>query len=100
MASLYLAGCCGSVAVALGSSLASSEGAGTAAGVEAGAEAGVVAGTAVDVEPESCTGGLGASEAEGEAAAAGLAFGHFKRKTLSGQRFKGGTLKTSRLTVD
>lgn len=78
MASLYLAGCCGSVAVALGSSLASSEGAGTAAG--AGAEAGVVAGAAVDVEPESCTGGLGASEAEGEAAAAGLAFSHFKGK--------------------
>lgn len=73
---LYLAGCCGSVAAALGSSLASSEGAGAAAGVGAGAgaeaEAGVAAGTAVDVEPESCTGGLGASEAGGEAAAAGL----------------------------
>lgn len=70
----YLAGCCGSVAAALGSSLASSEGAGAAAGVGAGAEAeaGVAAGTAVDVEPESCTGGLGASEAGGEAAAAGL----------------------------
>merc|ERR1719357_406418 len=46
---------------------------GTAAGVGAGAEAGVVAGTAVDVEPESCTGGLGASETGGEADAAGLA---------------------------
>lgn len=66
----YLAGCCGSVAAALGSSFASSEGTGTAAGVGAGAEAG----TAVDVEPESCTGGLGASEVGGEAVAAGLAF--------------------------
>lgn len=70
----YLAGCCGSVAAALGSSFASSEGAGTAAGVGAGAEAGAEAGTAVDVEPESCTVGLGASEAGGEAVAAGLAF--------------------------
>lgn len=87
MARFYLAGCCGSVAAALGSSLASSEGMGAAAGVGvgagAGAEAGVVAGTAVDVEPESCTGGLGASEAGGEAAAAGLAFCQFKRKMLS-----------------
>lgn len=74
IADSYLAGCCGSVAAALGSSLASSGGMGTAAGVAAGAEAGVVAGTAVDVEPESCTGGLGASETGGEAAAAGLAF--------------------------
>lgn len=74
------------MAAALGSSLASSEGMGVAAGVGVGAgagaeaEAGVVAGTAVDVEPESCTGGLGASEAGGEAAAAGLAFCQFKRK--------------------
>lgn len=91
MARFYLAGCCGSVAAALGSSLASSEGMGAAAGVGvgagagagAGAEAGVVSGTAVDVEPESCTGGLGASEAGGEAAAAGLAFCQFKRKMLS-----------------
>ena len=68
------------MAAALGSSLASSEGMGTAARVGVGAEAaGVVAWTAVDVEPESCTGGLGASEAGGEAAAAGLAF---KKKVL------------------
>lgn len=80
----YLAGCCGSVAAALGSSFASSEGAGTAAGVGAGAEAGAEAGTAVDAEPESCTGGLGASEAGGEAVAAGLAFIWFTVKMLSG----------------
>ncbi len=67
------------MAAALGSSLASSGGMGTAAGVGAGAEAGVVVGTAVDVEPESCTGGLGASDAGGEAAAAGFAFCQFKR---------------------
>lgn len=68
------------MAAALGSSLASSGGVGTAAGVGAEAEAGVVAGTAVDVEPESCTGGLGASETGGEAAAGGLAFSQFKRR--------------------
>lgn len=68
----YLAGC-GSVASALGSSLASSGGMGTAAGAATGAE--VVAGTAVDVEPESCTEGLGASEAGGEVAAAAAAVG-------------------------
>lgn len=56
--------------------MASSGGMGTAAGT--GAEAGVVAGTAVDEEPESCTGGLGASETGGEAAAAGLAFNQKK----------------------
>lgn len=71
------------MAAALSSSLASSEGMGTAAragaGAGAGAEAGVVGGTAVDVEPESCTGGLGASEAGGEAAAAGLVFCQSKR---------------------
>lgn len=77
------------MAAALGSSLASSEATGAAAGVGvgvgvgAGAEAGVVAGTDVDVEPESCTGGLGASEAGGEAAALALAFCQFKRKILS-----------------
>lgn len=69
----YLACCCGSVAAALGSSLASSEAAGAAAGVGAGAEAGAAAGAAVDVEPESCTGGLGASEAGGTGAAAAAA---------------------------
>lgn len=67
---LYLAGCCGSVTATLGSSLASSGGMGTAAGVATVAEAGFVAGAAVDVEPESCAGGLGASETGGEAAAA------------------------------
>lgn len=72
--SLYLAGCCGSVAATAGSSLASSEGMGTAAGVGVGAGTGVVVGTTVDVEPESCTVGLGASEAGGDAAAAGLVF--------------------------
>lgn len=78
---LYLAGCCGSVTAALGSSLASSEGTGAAAGVAVGAEAGVeavagtvAAGAAVDVEPESCKGGLGGSEAGGVAAVEGLAF--------------------------
>lgn len=68
---------------AFGSSLASSEGIGTAAGDAAGAEAevgaeaeaGVVAaGAAVDVEPESCKGGLGGSEAGAVAAVEGLAF--------------------------
>lgn len=91
----YLACCCGSVA-ALGSSLASSEAAGAAAGVGVGAEAGAAAGVAVDVEPESCTGGLGASEAGGTgaaaaaavaavvvAAAAGLALVPFKVKVQS-----------------
>lgn len=73
------------MAAALGSSLASSEGMGTAAGVGAGAEAGAAAGTAVDVEPESWTGGLGASEAGGEAAAAGLAFSRFQEKVMSDQ---------------
>lgn len=74
------------MAAALGSSLASSEAMGTAAGAGAGAGAGaeagvgVVAGTAVDVEPESCAGGLGASEAGGEAAAVALAFSQFKKK--------------------
>lgn len=68
------------MAATLGSSLASSEGMGTADGVGTEAEAGVVAGTAVDVEPESCAGGLGASETGGEAAAAGLAFCQFKRR--------------------
>ncbi len=68
------------MAAALCSSLASSEGTGTAARAGVGAEAGVVGGTAVDVEPESCTGGLGASEAGGEAAAAGLVFRQFKRR--------------------
>lgn len=67
----------------LGSSLASSEGIGMAAGDTAGAEAeagveavaGVVAaGAAVDVEPESCKGGLGGSEAGAVAAVEGLAF--------------------------
>lgn len=102
----YLAGCCGSVAAALGSSLASSEGMGTAAGVGtgtgagAGAEAGVVAGTAVDVEPESCTGGLGASEAGGEAAAAGLAFCRFKKKVLLDSKLHSGTFKPTNLTAD
>jgi len=66
------------VAAALGSCLASSEGVGTAAGVGAGA--GFEAGAALDVEPESCAGGLGASETGGEAAAAaaGLVFTVFK----------------------
>lgn len=59
-----------------GSCLASSEGTGAAAGVGAGA--GFEAGAGVDVEPESCTGGLGASETGGEAAAAGLALLYFK----------------------
>lgn len=66
---------------ALGSSLASSGGFGAAAGVGAragagaGAGAGVVAGTAVDVEPLSCAGGLGASDTGGAAeAAAALGF--------------------------
>lgn len=58
--------------------MASSEGMGTAAG--AATEAGAVAGAAAAEEPESCTGGLGASEMGGEAAAAGLVFSHFKRK--------------------
>lgn len=62
------------MAAALGSSLASSGAMGTAAG----AGVGVGAGTAVDEEPESCTGGLGASETGGEAAAAGLAFNQKK----------------------
>lgn len=70
---VYLAGGCGSVSAALDSSLASPLGMGTAAGAGTGAGAGFVAGAAVDVEPESCTGGLGASETDGEAAAAGLA---------------------------
>merc|ERR550519_916251 len=60
---LELAGCCGSTSAGVGSSLASSGGMGTAAGVGAGT-------AAVDVEPESWTGGLGASEGGGEAAAA------------------------------
>lgn len=54
---------------------------GTAAGDAAGAEAGVeavagvvAAGAAVDVEPESCKGGLGGSEAGAVAAVEGLAF--------------------------
>lgn len=76
---MYLAGCCGSVATALDSSLASPLGMGTAAG--AGAGVGFVVGAAVDVEPESCTGGLGASETDGEAATAGLAFCLFKKKS-------------------
>lgn len=63
--------------------MGSSEGIGTAAGGAAGAEAeagveavaGVVAaGAAVDVEPESCKGGLGGSEAGAVAAVEGLAF--------------------------
>lgn len=59
------------MAAALGSSFDSSEAAGAAAGVGAGAEAGAAAaGAADDVEPESCTGGLGASEAGGTGAAA------------------------------
>lgn len=66
------------MAAAVGSALSSSGGMGTAAG--AGVGAGVVAGTAVDVEPESCTGGLGASDTGGEAAAAGFAFSQFKRR--------------------
>lgn len=53
---------------------------GTAAGVGAGAEAGFVAGTAVDEEPESGTGGEGASETGVEAAAEGLAFNRFERR--------------------
>lgn len=67
-----------------GSCLASSEGTGAAAGVGAGAGAGAGAGTGagVDVEPESCTGGLGASETGGEAAAAGLALLYFKNINL------------------
>lgn len=77
---MYLAGCCGSVATALDSSLASPLGMGTAAGAGAGAGVGFVVGAAVDVEPESCTGGLGASETDGEAATAGLAFCLFKKK--------------------
>lgn len=79
---LYLAGCCGSVAAASGSSLASSGGTGAAAGVGAGTGtgAGVVAGTAVDVEPESWAGGFGASEDGGEAAAVGFTFHQVKEK--------------------
>lgn len=82
---------------ALGSSLASSEGMGAAAGVTLGAEAGVdavagivAAGAAVDVEPESCKGGLGGSEAGGVAAVEGLAFQ--KNKSLLIVK----TLKTKR----
>lgn len=73
---------------------------GAAAGVGAGAEAGVAAGTAVDVEPESCTEGLGASEAGGEAVAAGLAFHQLQRKMLSDQRLHSDTLKSFRPTLD
>lgn len=89
------------MAAALGSSLASSEGAGAAAGVAVGAEGGVeavagtvAAGAAVDVEPESCKGGLGGSEAGGVAAVEGLAFQKNKSpsivktlKTCTGVKF-------------
>lgn len=97
LVALYLAGCCGSVMAALGSSLASSEGMGATAGVTLGAEAGVdavagivAAGAAVDVEPESCKGGLGGSEAGGVAAVECLAFQ--KNKSLLIVK----TLKTER----
>lgn len=59
------------MASALCSCLASSGGIGTAAGV--GAAGGFEGGAAVDVEPESCAGGLGASGAGAEVVAAGLA---------------------------
>lgn len=74
---LYLAGCCGSVSAGVGSCLSSSEETGAGAGVGAGA--GFEAGAGVVVEPESCTGGLGASETGGEAAAAGLAYLYVKK---------------------
>lgn len=65
----YLAAFCGSVA--LGSSLASSGGLRTAVGAELGAGPGAAV-APVDVEPESCARGLGASEGGGEAAAVGF----------------------------